>query len=56
VVVSDDVGQFRLGAHALCWVHAERLVQRLLPTIDAQRRAVELMRTLIWWFYADLKV
>ena len=25
VIVSDDAGQFRLGDHALCWVHAERL-------------------------------
>ncbi len=24
VIVSDDAGQFRLGVHALCWVHAER--------------------------------
>src|SRR5260370_20606395 len=22
VVVSDDAGQFRVGIHALCWVHA----------------------------------
>jgi hypothetical protein len=55
VIVSDDAGQFRLGDHALCWVHAERLVHKLLPAADAQRRAVELTRTLIWWFYADLK-
>jgi hypothetical protein len=55
VIVSDDAGQFRLGEHALCWVHAERLVHKLLPTTDAQRRAVELTRELIWWFYADLK-
>src|SRR3954466_3717073 len=23
VIVSDDAGQFRVGTHALCWVHAE---------------------------------
>ncbi|WP_200305365.1 IS66 family transposase [Paracraurococcus ruber] len=55
VIVSDDAGQFRLGEHALCWVHAERLVHKLVPANDAQRRAVELTRTLIWWLYADLK-
>jgi len=22
VIVSDDAGQFRVGAHALCWIHA----------------------------------
>jgi hypothetical protein len=55
VIVSDDAGQFRLGEHALCWVHAERLVHKLVPANDQQRRAVELTRDLIWWFYADLK-
>lgn len=55
VIVSDDAGQFRLGEHALCWVHAERLVHKLVPANDPQRRAVELTRSLVWWFYADLK-
>jgi Transposase IS66 family len=55
VIVSDDAGQFRVGQHALCWVHAERLVHKLIPFNERQRRAVELVRQLIWWFYADLK-
>jgi len=55
VIVSDDAGQFRVGLHALCWVHAERLVHKLVPATPEQRRAVELVRTLIWWLYADLK-
>jgi hypothetical protein len=29
VVVSDHAGQFNVGQHALCWVHAERLVHKL---------------------------
>jgi hypothetical protein len=55
VIVSDDAGQFRRGRHGLCWVHAERLVHKLIPFNDRQRRAVELVRQLIWWLYADLK-
>ena len=55
VIVSDGAGQFRVGTHALCWVHAERLVHALIPTTAAQRRAIAVTRTLIWWFYADLK-
>jgi hypothetical protein len=55
VVVSDDAGQFRIGAHALCWVHAERLVHKLVPMTPDQRRAVDIVRQLIWWFYRDLK-
>jgi hypothetical protein len=26
VIVSDDAGQFNVGQHGLCWVHAERLI------------------------------
>jgi hypothetical protein len=25
VILSDDAGQFDVGRHALCWVHAELL-------------------------------
>ena len=55
VVVSDDAGQFNVGQHALCWIHAERLVHRLETFTDQQRRAQQHVRGLIWWFYADLK-
>jgi Transposase IS66 family len=55
VVVSDDAGQFNVGQHALCWIHAERLVHKLEPVTDQQRRAQQHVRGLIWWFYADLK-
>jgi hypothetical protein len=55
VVVSDDAGQFDIGQHALCWIHAERLVHRLDTFTDARRAAQQHVRGLIWWFYADLK-
>ena len=55
VVVSDDAGQFRVGVHALCWVHAERLVHKLIPANDKQRNAVEVAKRMIWWFYRCLK-
>ena len=55
VIVSDGAGQFRVGTHALCWVHAERLVHKLVPATPGQRRAVEVTRSLIWRLYADLK-
>jgi hypothetical protein len=55
VVVSDDAGQFRVGAHALCWVHAERLVHKLVPANDKQRNAIEVAKRMIWWFYRALK-
>ncbi len=55
VILSDDAGQFRVGDHALCWVHAERLVHKLIPANDRQRNAVENAKRMIWWFYAQLK-
>jgi hypothetical protein len=55
VVLSDDAGQFNVGQHALCWIHAERLVHKLETVTDQQRAAQQYVRELIWWFYADLK-
>ena len=56
VIVSDDAGQFVVGQHALCWIHAERLVHKLDTFTELQRSAQTFVRALIWWFYADLKV
>ena len=55
VVLSDDAGQFAVGRHALCWVHAERLVHKLDTFTDLHRTAQQRIRTLIWSFYADLR-
>jgi Transposase IS66 family len=55
VVPSDDAGQFAVGRHALCWVHAERLVHKPDAFTDANRAAQQHVRKLIWNFYADLK-
>ena len=55
VVLSDDPGQFAVGRHALCWVHAERLVHKLETFTDLHRTAQQKLRKLIWNFYADLK-
>jgi len=55
VVLSDDAGQFAVGRHALCWVHAERLVHKLDTFTDANRAAQQHVRKLIWNLYADLK-
>jgi Transposase IS66 family len=55
VIVSDDAGQFNVGQHGLCWVHAERLVHKLDTFTDEQRVAQCRIRALIWRFYRDLK-
>jgi hypothetical protein len=55
VVLSDDAGQFDVGRHALCRVHAERLVHKLDTFNDQQRATQKQLRGLIWNFYASLK-
>lgn len=54
-VVSDDAGQFNILSHALCWIHAERTINRLVGFNEKQREALADIRQRIWEFYADLK-
>jgi hypothetical protein len=55
--VSDDAAQFKVLAflHALCWVHMERHIARLIPLTDAERAAHEAARDAIWEYYQRLK-
>lgn len=55
VIISDDAGQFDILVHALCWIHAERSIGKLVGFNDAQREAVAEVRSQIWEFYKDLK-
>ncbi|HEX6013996.1 MAG TPA: transposase [Geminicoccaceae bacterium] len=56
VIVSDDAGQFDVLSHALCWVHAERHLRRVVCATAEQQRLLDLQRQLVWWFYRDLKL
>ena len=56
VIISDDAGQFNVLLHALCWIHAERVFVKLVGFNDAQREALNVVRTEIWDLYADLKL
>lgn len=57
VLISDDAAQFKLLAflHALCWLHMERHVARLIPLSDAERAAYDDVRDAIWKYYQRLK-
>jgi hypothetical protein len=55
-IVSDDAGQFDVLCHALCWIHAERVLAKLVGFNDSQREALEQVRTELWQLYRDLKV
>ncbi len=54
-IVSDDAGQFNVFAHALCWIHAERAVNKLIPLNDRHQKAMAWAREQIWDLYQDLK-
>lgn len=55
VILSDDAGQFNIFLHALCWIHAERTIHKLIPCSEKERKAIENIRDRIWHFYRDLK-
>ena len=55
VILSDDAGQFNILLHALCWVHAERTIYKIIPFNEDQRLALETIRKQIWDLYFDLK-
>lgn len=57
VIMSDDAGQFKIAGflNALCWVHAERTINKIIAFTDPNRIALESVRSQIWDFYQDLK-
>jgi len=57
VLISDDAAQFKLLTflHALCWVHMERHIARLIPLTPVQHAAYEAARDAIWHYYQRLK-
>ncbi|MDZ7761979.1 MAG: transposase [Desulfovermiculus sp.] len=55
VILSDDAGQFNIFLHALCWIHAERHINKLVGFSEPQRQAVAAVRDEIWTFYRQLK-
>ena len=54
-IVSDDTGQFAVGRHAFCRVHAEPLVHKLDTFTNLHRAAQKHARALTWHFYDYLK-
>jgi hypothetical protein len=54
-IISDDAGQFKVFLHGLCWVHAERTIQKLVGYSDKQNKALEKAKSDIWKLYRSLK-
>lgn len=54
-IMSDDAGQFNIFQHILCWIHAERKINELIPLHDGHAQDITLIRSLFWEIYALLK-
>jgi len=55
VIMSDDAGQFDILLHALCWIHADRVFQRILPLNKRHDKELNWAHTQIWDLFNDLK-
>ena len=55
LLLSDDAGQFNLFDHALCWVHAERNIRKIIPIGRKEKQEIKKVRSLIWKYYRLLK-
>ena len=55
VIISDDAGQFNVFLHGLCWVHAERLIHKLVGYTKKHQAILDETRSDIWQLYRDLK-
>ena len=54
-IISDDAGQFNVLVHGLCWIHAERTINKLVGFTEENREALAKVRSQIWDFYDELK-
>jgi len=55
VILSDDAGQFNILLHALCWIHAERAITKIVPYNENDARAIEETKKGFWEIYKKLK-
>lgn len=55
VIVSDDAGQFNILMHGLCWIHAERTIEKVIPYSDQATADLEHVKDQIWSLYQELK-
>jgi hypothetical protein len=55
VVVSDDAGQFNVLLHALCWIHANRAIDKIIPFTDQAKKDLNTVKDQVWQLYEGLK-
>jgi hypothetical protein len=55
VIVSDDAGQFNVLLHALCWIHANRAIDKIIPFTDQAKKDLNTVKDQVWQLYEGLK-
>lgn len=55
ILMSDGAGQFNLFRHVLCWIHIERILKKLVPINNQDRKERDLILDNFWTFYRELK-
>ena len=55
VIVSDDAGQFNVLLHALCWIHANRAIDKIVPFTDQAKKDLNTIKDQVWLLYEGLK-
>jgi hypothetical protein len=55
VILSDDAGQFNVLLHALCWIHANRAIDKIIPFSDQAEKDLDTVKDQVWQLYEGLK-
>jgi hypothetical protein len=55
VILSDDAGQFNVLMHALCWIHANRAIDKIIPFTDQAKKDLNTVKDQVWLLYEELK-
>jgi hypothetical protein len=55
ILLSDGAKQFDILTHALCWIHIERSIKRLVPINENDRQERDAVLDNFWIFYRSLK-
>jgi hypothetical protein len=56
IILSDGAPQFVLFVHALCWIHMERRLRRLVGETPQQAQEITRLRYQLWAYYQALKL
>jgi hypothetical protein len=55
VILSDGAKQYAIATHALCWIHAERAIRKLVSNSEKEAQEITDIRAQIWKYYKELK-